>query len=160
MGVHDGGCLCGKLRYRTTGEPSRVIYCHCTFCQRLTGSSHNVEAIFDEPQFALNGARPARFTLRSEGSGKMIDVHFCETCGTRIGLSFERFPGTFAVLSGTFDDPSWVARFPERTWRIFLDEAMAGTVIPAGVRVWPRHRLAPDGSPNEATIHDAPFVVG
>jgi len=43
--IHEGGCLCGEIRYETMAEPVRVTICHCTFCQRLTGSAYLVEPI-------------------------------------------------------------------------------------------------------------------
>ncbi len=43
--VHQGGCLCGEVRYRTTSAPVHVTICHCTFCQRMTGSAYLVEPI-------------------------------------------------------------------------------------------------------------------
>jgi hypothetical protein len=46
MGVHEGGCLCGAVRYETLADPLRVTTCHCRFCQRATGSAYMVEPIF------------------------------------------------------------------------------------------------------------------
>jgi hypothetical protein len=44
--AHEGGCLCGDIRYKTLADPLRVTICHCRFCQRFTGSSYLVEPIF------------------------------------------------------------------------------------------------------------------
>ena len=44
-GGHDGGCLCGDVRYQVAAAPLRVTICHCTFCQRFTGSAFLVEPI-------------------------------------------------------------------------------------------------------------------
>src|SRR5215831_18948106 len=41
-----GGCLCGEVRYKALSEPVRVTICHCTFCQRITGSAFLVEPVF------------------------------------------------------------------------------------------------------------------
>ncbi len=46
--VHEGGCVCGAIRYRVRGEPLRAYVCHCTFCQRFTGSAFGVLTWFDE----------------------------------------------------------------------------------------------------------------
>ena len=34
-----GGCLCGAVRYRTTGMPLLAEYCHCRMCQRVAGAA-------------------------------------------------------------------------------------------------------------------------
>jgi hypothetical protein len=50
------------------------------------------------------------------------------------------------------------ATAPE-TWRLFLDDAPKGTLIPAGVDVWRQHRLDPEGAVREATVFDEIHVV-
>jgi hypothetical protein len=40
-----GGCSCGQVRFRATRAPVRTLVCHCTFCQRLTGSSSYAASI-------------------------------------------------------------------------------------------------------------------
>lgn len=55
MSMHEGGCLCGAVRYRVEGEPARSSVCSCTCCQRRTGT-------LDEPKWIT----PLRFSwLRS-----------------------------------------------------------------------------------------------
>ena len=39
MTIHEGGCLCGAVRYRVEGEPALSSVCNCTSCQRRTGSA-------------------------------------------------------------------------------------------------------------------------
>ena len=39
---HQGGCLCGKVRYETDGSPERSGVCHCRYCQLRTGSSFGI----------------------------------------------------------------------------------------------------------------------
>jgi hypothetical protein len=34
----DGGCLCGRIRYRLTAAPFDAGYCHCTLCRRASGA--------------------------------------------------------------------------------------------------------------------------
>ena len=40
--IHQGGCLCGKVRYETDGSPERSGVCHCRYCQLRTGSSFGI----------------------------------------------------------------------------------------------------------------------
>ena len=57
MQSHEGGCVCGAVRYRAEGMPLRVTACHCTMCQRRTGSAFGVGAYyvsrgtFDDPKW-------------------------------------------------------------------------------------------------------------
>lgn len=45
-GFHEGGCLCGAVRYRTEGLPVFTIVCHCRACQHRTGSAFGIGAYF------------------------------------------------------------------------------------------------------------------
>lgn len=40
---YKGGCICGSVSYRITGKPIRSVYCHCTLCQRLNGTTFVLE---------------------------------------------------------------------------------------------------------------------
>ena len=156
---HDGGCLCGALRYRTTAEPMRVTVCHCRFCQRSTGSAYFVEPIFERSAFEVLAGTPDEYVHRSEGSGKQVLVNFCGTCGTKIFLGFERWPDIVGVFAGTFDDPNWFAIRAETAKHIFLDTARAGTIVPPGIDTFRRHATENDGTPNEATVFSEPHVI-
>lgn len=68
----EGGCLCGKLRYRATTSPLWVTVCYCRFCQRATGSDRMIEPIFERKAVSFFTGDPAVYTLPSEGSGKDI----------------------------------------------------------------------------------------
>src|SRR5262252_11246370 len=42
-----GGCSCGHVRYQLLDAPMRVHCCHCTDCQRHTGSAFVLNAIIE-----------------------------------------------------------------------------------------------------------------
>ena len=160
MPVHDGGCLCGAIRYRVKSPPLRVTIFHCRFCQRATGSAFLVEPIFGKSDFAVISGQPKIYRQRSEGSGKMVDVHFCADCGTKLFLTFERFPNAVGVYGGTFDDPNWFERSAANTRHIFVGVAQRGTVIPAGIKYYEAHATTNNGDPIESRIFDEAHVVG
>lgn len=151
---HEGGCLCGDVRYKVTAAPLRVTICHCTFCQRFTGSAFLVEPIFRQEQVVLTGALPKTHDHRSDGSQKRVTLNFCGRCGTTLYLDFERFPGFVGVCAGTFDDPNWFDRDPDTCRHIFTRSAQKGVVLPAGVKIYPEHELRLDGTPNKPTVLD------
>src|SRR3954468_14911415 len=97
--LNHGGCLCGALRYATRANPLRVTICHCKFCQRATGSAYMVEPVFRLEHLRVTKGTPSVFQVRSRGSGKTVRVHFCATCGTKLYLTFERFPDSCGVYA-------------------------------------------------------------
>jgi len=158
--IAEGGCLCGGLRYGVDTLPVRVTMCHCRFCQRATGGAYMVEPVFDKSQFRLTRGEPKVYDHISEGSGKTVHIHFCDTCGTKLFISFERFVDVVGVYGGTFDDPDWYPRTPENTKHIFLAVAQHGTVIPAGFNSFQEHATTNDGTPVKPTVYETPKLIG
>ncbi|HUS98000.1 MAG TPA: GFA family protein [Hyphomicrobiaceae bacterium] len=159
MSGAQGGCLCGGLRYKVQSPPSRVTICHCRFCQRATGSAYLVEPIFDKQGFSLTKGNAKVYVHRSEGSGQQVYVNFCDTCGTKLFLGFDRWPDIVGVYGGTFDDPNWYERTSENSKQIFLGVAQAGTVIPPGVNTFKEHATTIDGTPIEPTVFAKPEII-
>ena len=155
MSEHRGQCLCGAVVYSVTAPPQRITVCHCRFCQRATGGPYLIEPIFAREDWQVLEGQPKVHNHRSAGSGKVIHVHFCADCGTKIAYSFERFPDAVGVLSGTFDDPAWFDGSTPHMRHIFTGVARPGTIIPPGVDTYVEHVAAADGSPNAPVVFDA-----
>jgi hypothetical protein len=60
----EGGCDCKLIRYRVHSKPIFVHCCHCRWCQRETGASFALNAMFESDVL-----RP-RKTLATRESGK------------------------------------------------------------------------------------------
>lgn len=144
--IHEGGCLCGDIRYRTTADPIRTTICHCTFCQKFTGSAFLVEPIFKAEDVEVSGAEPKVYEHRSGGSGKWVDLNFCPRCGTSLFLRFERFPGVLGLCGGSFDDPDWFDRGPGAGRHIFTRWAQRGVALPPDVELYLDHAIQLDGT--------------
>lgn len=157
--MQRGRCLCGELVYGVEGQPSDVIHCHCKFCQRATGSAYLIETLFDKNRFHLLRGTPRVFAHVSEGSGKLVHIHFCGTCGTKTHMLFERFPDSVGVYSGTFDNKDWFERSPYNTLYFYLSSAPKDTVLPAGHRVFDAHYWESDGIVAEARVFDTHTLV-
>ena len=54
----DGGCTCGRVRFRMTSAPLIVHCCHCRWCQRETGASFALNALIEADRVALLGQPP------------------------------------------------------------------------------------------------------
>ncbi|SEL62154.1 Uncharacterized conserved protein [Roseivivax marinus] len=158
--THEGRCLCGKVSYDTGDDPLWITICYCRFCQRATGSDRMIEPIFERSLFVFTGASPSVYTLPSEGSGKDINVHFCPDCGTKLALTFERWPDRIGIYAGTLDKPSAVSATPDNSKHIFVSEAQPGTILPAGFKTFDRHATENDGSPLEPIMHASHHMVG
>ena len=101
---HEGGCLCGAIRYRIQGEPIGVGLCYCRSCQRATGGP--VAGFVDLPPggFVWTAGEPA-FYASSPG----VKRGFCPQCGTALTFEADDIPGEVHLLSATIDDPTpWV----------------------------------------------------
>ncbi|KAE9624755.1 GFA family protein [Parasedimentitalea maritima] len=157
---HTGRCLCGKVTYDTGSDPLWVTVCYCRFCQRATGSDRMIEPIFELASFSLSGAEAKLYSLPSDGSGKNINVHFCRNCGTKLALTFERWPDRIGIFIGTLDDPMSMTATVENTKHIFVSEARSGTIVLPGFKIFDRHAAESDGTPIEPTIYSAPYIAG
>ena len=53
----DGGCLCGAVRYRVTGDPVAATLSHCQSCRRASGGTNVAWAVFDKAAFEATASR-------------------------------------------------------------------------------------------------------
>jgi hypothetical protein len=136
---HEGGCVCGSVRYVTDGDPLRVTVCHCTWCQRRTGSAFAVEPVFNESQVEISGGSLTKYRHLSDESGRWLDVEFCPRCGTNIGLTLEWRPGIRIIDAGTFDDPSWIRADRHQFRYIFLRSAQKWSEVTEGADRYDEH---------------------
>ena len=156
---HEGGCLCGAVRFAVSADPKWVTVCHCHFCQRNTGTAYLVEPVFTKAQFRFTLGAPRTYDAISAGSGKRVTTHFCGTCGARVLLTFERFPDAVGTFAGAFDDPNRLGLASDIVRHVFTGTAQEGTVLPAGVPLFHEHAFRPDGSLNERRILAEPVVA-
>lgn len=104
--LHEGGCVCGNLRYRTSGQPKRVSICSCRWCQKRTGSALGVSVYFDKVDVEFTNGVLKRHRLYSD-AGRWIDSEFCPNCGTTVTWTLEFLPGFRGIAGGTFDSPTF-----------------------------------------------------
>jgi len=89
--IHEGGCLCGAVRYRVTGDdPKFTAVCHCKFCQKRTGSAFAEAVYFDETAVQIVGALKT-YEYRTDESGRWVKSEFCPNCGTSVTWTIEAF---------------------------------------------------------------------
>jgi hypothetical protein len=98
----EGGCSCGGVRYRLASTPMFVNCCHCTWCQRETGSAFVINAIIEADRVELTrGATDAVVTPSESGSGQII--HRCPTCHVALWSHYGGRTRSAFVRAGTLD---------------------------------------------------------
>jgi hypothetical protein len=134
---HEGGCLCGSVRYRVSDEPRGTVVCHCTFCQRSTGSAFLTEAAFLKYQVQIQGGQISTYDHKSDETGRVLTLQFCPTCGTKIGMLMEWFPEVQMIFTGTLDNPNWL----DMQRHIFTQSAVKWLTFPDDALKHEKHYL-------------------
>ena len=118
-----GRCLCGGVRFALSEPPTAAGYCHCTRCQRRTGTSQSAQARIDASTFTLLSGEALLKWWRHEDGG--FAKGFCAECGAHL---FSRSPdGTqMSIRLSAFDGDPGVR--PQ--WRAFVNYAAPWEPIP------------------------------
>jgi hypothetical protein len=153
--VLEGGCLCSRVRFRAKQMPLRTLACHCTFCQRITGTAFYAESIFSTAAVEFNEGEVRTYEHTSDTSGKSVFVHFCPLCGTTLGLTFERWPDIRAISRGCLDTPNVV----EIDANIWVRSAQTGVALPSGIDCFARSRFMPNGQTERPRKHETPVMA-
>jgi hypothetical protein len=98
--IHQGGRLCGAVRFEVTGPPKWAGYCHCHSCRKHTGAPVSAYAGFKRAQVRITAGSLATFAS-SEG----VSRGFCATCGSTLTYEGGRWPAETHLHVGVFDDP-------------------------------------------------------
>lgn len=98
-----GSCLCGAIRYTVSVPITELRACHCTHCQKASGTSGSVNAMIPSAAFRLTQGTPKCFSSAA-ASGRTLHRYFCGDCGSPI---YSQRPTALDMLSlrvGTLDD--------------------------------------------------------
>jgi hypothetical protein len=119
-----GGCLCGGVRYEIAEPLVSAGYCHCTRCQRRTGTA------------AAPSARIAPGSLRVVSGEELIKAWrppdggfaklFCSNCGSALWSQSQDDPSVISVRMGTFDSDPGIRPM----WHTFVDYAVPWEPLP------------------------------
>lgn len=97
---HEGGCLCGRLRYRIGGPIESVTHCHCTMCRRAHAAVAVTWITLPAERFTFTAGTP-----RVYHSSPQAKRAFCGDCGSQITFWSKRVPGEIDVSLATLDHP-------------------------------------------------------
>jgi hypothetical protein len=135
----SGGCVCGAVRYASAAEPQRVTVCHCTWCQRRTGSAFGTEVVFAEADISVSGIEPTKYRHVSDESGRWLDSFFCPRCGSNLGIALEAVPGIRTIPAGTLDRPELIDPKQIKFRHVFTRSRRTWSDITADVEAHERH---------------------
>src|SRR5271163_3677624 len=142
----DGGCACGRLRYRMRSKPMFVHCCHCRDCQRQTGSAFVLNALIETDRVELLSGETEAVSVPTD-SGRPHVIHRCPTCKTALWSHYGNQPLAF-VRVGTLDEPSALppdVHIYTRTklpWIALPADAPAFEVYYDSKKLWPPESLA------------------
>lgn len=98
-----GQCLCGAIRYRVNAEPLTVYACHCSDCQRRTGSAFALSMIVRRATLELLAGEVSDYAaLLTDGRRKAGKL--CAACGTRL-WGEPKNPSVVVIQPGTLEQP-------------------------------------------------------
>jgi len=99
-----GGCLCGGVRFELTEPAKEASYCHCTRCQRRTGTAASANARIDGRTLrVVQGDELVKAWRHPDGGFEKL---FCRECGGQLFSRNPDDPTQIGVRLGAFDgDP-------------------------------------------------------
>jgi len=127
-GPVEGGCRCGQVRFRISASPLLTMACHCTGCQRMTGSAFSLSAAYPTAGFEVTAGEPVVGGLHGD-----VRHMFCPHCMSWIFTRIPQADWLLNVRATMLDDAADFTPYMES----FTDEKLPWVTTPA-VRSFPR----------------------
>jgi hypothetical protein len=112
----DGGCLCGAVRFRASGKPNWVLWCHCQSCRKHSGAPGSVFVAFNHTAVTATKGEITKFA-----SSPGVQRGFCARCGSTLTCENARYPDEAHYHVGAFDRAADL----KPTGHIFPEERLA-----------------------------------
>jgi hypothetical protein len=118
-----GGCLCGAVRFEVDAPLANASWCHCTRCQRRTGTPASAQGRVEPGSFrVIQGEEHLGAYRPDDGFAKV----FCRECGSALWSESPTDPDVKAVRLGAFDADPGI----RPGWRQFVAYAAPWDPIP------------------------------
>ena len=124
MASTTGGCLCGGVRFELTEPPAAAGYCHCTRCQKRTGTSQSAQARIEARTFRLLAGEDLVKGWRHPDGG--FEKCFCSVCGAHLLARSAETGEVFSIRMSAFDADPGV----RPSSRVFVGNAASWEPIP------------------------------
>lgn len=141
----EGGCTCRAVRYRMTSRPMVVHACHCSWCQRETGTAFATNAVIEADRVVVQGEVELVDTPSLSGKGQRIAR--CPKCKVALWSNYAGAGASMRfVRVGTLDQ---TGEFPPDI-HIFTSTKQPWVVLPPGVPAFPEFYNPKDLWPAES----------
>ena len=121
----EGGCACGRVRYRIESEPIFAHCCHCRQCQKLSGSAFAMNALIERERVEVAAGAEGL----EDGTGQAR----CPTCHTLLWATHRLFGDAVLFLrAGTLDAAERIA--PDA--HFFVRSKHPWVTLPEGARTF------------------------
>ena len=120
----EGGCRCGRVRFRLTEAPWMETVCHCRGCQRMTASAFSTTLIMPVGGFAVIAGE----TVIGGIHGDEAHHHHCDWCKGWVFTTPAADLGFVNVRATLLDDAGWFAPWAEIQTAEMLPWAKTGAV--------------------------------
>jgi hypothetical protein len=120
----SGSCLCGGIRFEISEPLSNAGYCHCTRCQKRTGTGSSAQARIGSHTFRIVQGEELVKGWRHPDGG--FEKCFCRECGAHL---FSRDPDGsphMGIRMSAFDGDAGV----RPSWRAFVAYAASWEPVP------------------------------
>lgn len=94
----NGACHCGAISFTAEVDPARVVVCHCSDCQTLSGAPFRAVVPVPIGQFSLEGV-PKTYVKTAQSGNRRAQV-FCPACGTPLYATEPEDPVTIVIRLG------------------------------------------------------------
>jgi len=96
----EGGCLCGRVRYRIDGEPLSSGTCQCRSCRKASAAAIVPWIHLNAEDFSFTAGEPVGFE-----SSPSVTRTFCGRCGTPLTYWKTSYGRTIDVTTCSLDEP-------------------------------------------------------
>ena len=94
----DGACHCGAVSFTAQIDPGRVMVCHCTDCQVLSGAPFRAVVAAPYESLAVKGT--TKHYIKVAQSGNRRAQVFCPECGTPLWATAPENPTSVIIRLG------------------------------------------------------------
>ena len=106
-----GGCLCGAVRYQTTGEALRVVNCHCSMCRKHSGAAYLTYVAYATDRVTVLQGNIVKYISSVDAQRS-----HCHVCGSPLEFKFVHEPDLIWLTLGSFDEPGCFV--PAENWYV------------------------------------------